>query len=128
VETGLVTASITLGLLAAVLLRGMITARGSGVVVPFAELPLTLQQRVAKRKLRLRCACLAFFILAAALLFAGLPRGCACIAALAGFACHCRACRLRRAYPARPPAAAAFFEGSAPQAKRKEVRKKLRLT
>lgn len=98
-DKGLMTAGVLLGLLAAGLLYHFAKSRLPGMVMPYAELPEPEQRRVAGRKLALRCAALAFFFLAASLLFTGMPRGSAVLAAGLGFVCQYNVLRLRRRYP-----------------------------
>ena len=100
-DKGLMTASILLGLVAAVLLYHLAKSRLPAMVRPYAELPESEQQRVTKQKLFLRCAALAFFGLAVILLFTGMPRGSTVLAAVLGFLCQYNVFRLRRKYPIR---------------------------
>ena len=93
------TASILLGLLAAGLLYHFARSRLPGMVRPFAELPEHERRRITKQKFSLRCAALAFFALAALLLFTGMPRGGTVFAAVLGFLCQYNVFRLRRKYP-----------------------------
>ena len=103
VDKGFLSACILLGLIAAGLIYHVAKSRLPGMVMPFASLPKAEQQKVAKQKLSLRCAALAFFILAAVLLFTGMPRGSTVLAAVLGFICQYNVFCLRRKYPAGDP-------------------------
>jgi hypothetical protein len=71
------------------------------MVTPFARLPGEAQERIARLKLRWRGAALAVFVLAAATLFSGLPRGMTVLCVCAGFFCQYKVLCLRRRYPMR---------------------------
>jgi hypothetical protein len=66
---------------------------------PFARLPEEMQERIARRKLCWRGTALAAFVLAAAALFCGLPRGVTVLFVCVGFFCQYRVFCLRRRYP-----------------------------
>ncbi|MDR0466830.1 MAG: hypothetical protein LBH94_05680 [Deltaproteobacteria bacterium] len=67
--------------------------------MPFARLPEATQERIAHWKLCWRGTALALFVLAAATLFSGLPRGVTVLCICAGFFCQYRVFCLRRRYP-----------------------------
>ena len=102
-DKGFLSACILLGLIAAGLVYHIAKSRLPAMVMPFASLPKAEQQKVAKQKFSLRCAALAFFVLAAVLLFTGMPRGSTVLAAVLGFFCQYNVFCLRRKYPVRDP-------------------------
>jgi uncharacterized membrane protein YczE len=68
-------------------------------IMPFADLPEELRERIARQKLCWRGTALAVFVLAAATLFGGLPRGVPVLCVGVGFFCQYRVFCLRRRYP-----------------------------
>ena len=102
-DKGFLSACILLGLIAAGLIYHIVKSRLPAMIMPFASLPKAEQQKVSKQKFSLRCAALAFFALAAILLFTGMPRGSTVLAAALGFFCQFNVFCLRRKYPLRDP-------------------------
>ena len=100
-DKGFLSACILLGLLAAGLVYYVVKSWLPAMIMPFASLPEAERQKVQKQKFFLRCAALAFFILAAVLLFTGMPRGSTALAAVLGFVCQYNVFCLRRKYPVR---------------------------
>jgi len=98
-DASLLMACALVGTLAAGMACWFVKKRLSAVIMPFARLPEEAQERIARSKLCWRGTALAAFVLAAATLFSGLPRGATVLCVCMGFFCQYRVFCLRRRYP-----------------------------
>jgi hypothetical protein len=98
-EASQLTACALVGILAAGMGCWFVKKRLPAVIMPFVRLPEAMQERIARRKLCWRGTALAAFVLAAATLFSGLPRGVTVLWICVGFWGQYRVLCLRRRYP-----------------------------